>query len=318
MKRSQSLSRCPLLHLALVTAISSVAAASWGAVSAAASDKATVVNIWPGDAPGGTPDATGSEEKVREGKRGSHRDRFITNVTKPTITILRPTEHANGAAVVICPGGGYSWLAWDREGEDVGKWLNSLGLTAIFLKYRVAPAPGTRARMQPPPEPLQDAQRTLSLVRSKAAEWNLDPKRIGIMGFSAGGHLAAALATNFDRRSYKQIDAVDAVSCRPDFLVLGYPAYLVTDKTEALVAGIRVSKDCPPTFILVAENDPVSAVDSVAMYQALKKAGVRAELHVYATGGHGFGVGDGVTASWPGLCAAWMRNAGWLKPGSGK
>jgi acetyl esterase/lipase len=298
--------------------MSSVTAASWGAVPATAGDNATVVNIWPGEAPGGTPDAIGTEEKVREGKRGSHRDRFVTNVIKPTITTFRPTEHANGAAVVICPGGGYSWLAWDREGEDVAKWLNSLGVTGIILKYRVAPAPGRRVHPRPPAEPLQDAQRAISLIRSKASEWNLDPKRLGIMGFSAGGHLAASLATNFDRRAYKQVDAVDAGSCRPDFVMLGYPAYLVTDGTEALVAGMRVRKDCPPMFILVAGNDRVSAVDSLMMYQALKKAGVPAELHAYATGGHGFGMGDGVTASWPGLCAEWMRNAGWLKGGSAR
>src|SRR5579885_3239569 len=202
MKRQDSIERLSTFRFPVLAAIASVAAAWWLPPLAVADEKPRVVNIWPGQPPGGTPDSTGGEETVREGKRGTHRDRFLTNITKPTITILRPADHGNGAAVVICPGGGYSWLAWDREGEDIARWLNSLGVTGIVLKYRVAPAPGKHVRMQPPSEPLQDAQRALSLVRSKASEWNIDPKRIGIVGFSAGGHLAASLATHFDRRSY--------------------------------------------------------------------------------------------------------------------
>lgn len=305
MKSRVCLYRSGSPRLWLLTAISGVGLAWFGTLSATASEEPIVLNIWPGQPPGDSPGSIG-EENVREAEHGGHRDRFITNVTKPTITTFRPTGATNGTAVVICPGGGYSWLAWDREGETVAKWLNSLGVTGIILKYRVAPAAGSSQRSQPPPEPLQDAQRALSLVRSKASEWKLDPKRIGIIGFSAGGHLAAALATNSDLRTYKLLDAVDSVSCRPDFAVLIYPAYLITEGSEALVPMMRVRKDCPPTFFVHAANDHVLATNSVALFSALRHAGVPAELHVYATGGHGFGMGSGATASWPALCAEWM------------
>lgn len=311
MKRRSSLCRSLWLKSAVFAAIGLVVLPSVGKVHAA--EKPLVVDVWPGTAPGGTPGATG-KETVREGKRGNHRDRFLTNVIKPTLTVFRPAGRASGTAIIICPGGGYSSVAWDREGEDVANWLTSVGVTGIILKYRVAPAPGKTVHMQPPGEPLQDAQRALSLVRSKATEWNLDPKHIGILGFSAGGHLAASLASNYDRRAYQPIDTVDSVSCRPDFAVLGYPGYLVTDGTDNLAPTIHVRKEYPPTFIVVAADDRISATDSVVMYQALRKVGVSAELHIYATGGHGFGVGSGETASWPGLCAEWMRSGGWLKP----
>jgi acetyl esterase/lipase len=316
-KRRHGLFRFRLSGALLFMAVSSFAPGRFAAAPAAAAEKPTVVNVWPAEAPGGTPGASGSEE-VRERKDTAGPVRLITNVTKPTITIIRPTAHANGAAMLICPGGGYSFLAWDREGENVAKWLNSNGVTGIILKYRVAPAPGKSVHMQPPAEPLQDAQRALSLVRSKASEWDIDPKRIGVIGFSAGGHLATALETGFDHRAYQPIDAVDEVSCRPDFAVIVYPGYLVADGSDKLVPAIRVRKDCPPTFIVVAANDRISSVDSVVLYQALKKAGVPVELHVYTKGGHGFGVGSGATANWTTVCADWLRNQGLLESPSGR
>ena len=204
-------------------------------------------------------------------------------------------------------------LAWDLEGEEVAAWLRSLGVTGIVLKYRVPRRPD-QAKDNPPLGPLQDAQRAMSLVRSKAGEWNLDPKRIGILGFSAGGHLAAATATNFDRRAYETIDDVDKISCRPDFAVLIYPAYLIVKDKDELAPDIRVSKETPQIFLAHASNDSVKANNSVQMYLALKRAGVPSELHIYATGGHGFGLRPGPSpcSTWPERCGDWLRNQGFL------
>jgi acetyl esterase/lipase len=189
-----------------------------------AAEKPPVLNVWPGKAPG----VKGKigKEKTTKAKSPVGPITLVTNVSKPTLTVYRPKKAKDtGAAVLICPGGGYHVLAWDLEGVEVATWLNSLGVTGIVLKYRVPRPPGS-PKGKPPVGPLQDAQRALSLVRSKAKEWHLDPKRIGILGFSAGGHLTAAAATNFDKRAYSPIDEIDKVSCRPDFAVLVYPAYL--------------------------------------------------------------------------------------------
>jgi acetyl esterase/lipase len=243
---------------------------------------------------------------------------LVTNVSKPTLTVYRPERAKDtGAAVVICPGGGYHILAWDLEGVEVATWLNKLGVTGIVLKYRVPRPPGS-PKAKPPVGPLQDAQRALSLVRSKAKEWNLDPKRIGILGFSAGGHLTAAAATNFDKRAYSPVDKIDKVSCRPDFAVLVYPAYLTAPDKDRLASDIRVRKECPPMFFAHAGDDGVTAENSVRMYLALKQAGVTAELHVYASGGHGFGLRPSKhpCSTWPKRCAGWLRAQGFLKPTS--
>src|SRR5438132_1804502 len=198
---------------------------------AAGADKPLVVNLWPGKAP----DETGTigAERVRMSPKLDRKQvevteptRMVTNVTRPTITIYRPTKNkANGTAVLICPGGGYWNLYWQLEGEEVAAWLNSLGVTGIILKYRVPRRPGEPEK-EPARRPLQDAQRAVSLVRSNAKEWGIDPKRIGIVGFSAGGHLAVATATSFDKRTYEPSDDIDKVSCRPDFAVLVYSGYL--------------------------------------------------------------------------------------------
>jgi acetyl esterase/lipase len=246
--------------------------------------------------------------------------KLVTNVTKPTLTIYRPAkEKDTGAAVLICPGGGYHALYWQVEGEEVAAWLNSIGVTGIILKYRVPRRPG-EIKTEPAPRPLQDAQRAVSLTRSKAAEWRIDPKRIGIMGFSAGGHLAAATAVNFDKRTYAPVDAVDKVSCRPDFAIPVYPGYLrVKGDKDELVPSVRHIPEGTPPFLFVHGNDdPVggsNVANSVLMYLALKRAGVSAELHVFATARHGFGVrqsGHPVSA-WTRLCADWLREQGFLK-----
>jgi acetyl esterase/lipase len=269
-------------------------------------EKPQTLVVWPDKVPG---------EKGEIGPEKAERSKGvtrITNVTQPTLTVYRPAkEKDTGAAVVIAPGGGYNILAWDLEGEEVARWLNSLGVTGIVLKYRVPRRAGTKG---PPPQALMDAQRALSLVRSKAKDWDLDPGRIGMLGFSAGGHLTAWASTNFDRRAYEPLDAIDQVSCRPDFAVLVYPGGVVAPKQDELAPEIRVTKDTPPTFFAHAGDDRVRPENSVVMYLALKKAGVPAELHVYAAGGHGFGLRPSARpcSTWPQRCAEWMRAMGFL------
>jgi acetyl esterase/lipase len=277
-----------------------------------------VLDVWPGK----VPDDYGSigEETFRppwsEEAKGA---KWLTNVTKPTLTVYPPAPAKNtGAAAVICPGGGYWNLAWDLEGEEVAAWLNSLGMTGILLKYRVPRRPGQVVEL-PPPGPLQDAQRAMSLVRSQAAAWSIDPQRIGMIGFSAGGHLTAATATSFDRRTYPPLDAIDATSSRPDFAILAYPGYLVVKDTEVLAPSLRLATGTPPFFLVHATDDRVSPVThSAAMYLALRRAGVPAELHVYAAGGHGFGVrrSDLPVSTWSERCADWLRTLGVLTSGA--
>jgi acetyl esterase/lipase len=276
-------------------------------------DKPIVLKVWPGKAPGEY--AAIAEEKVLDQKPGEKPVKRLTNVSQPTLTIFRPAkEKDTGAAVLICPGGGYNILAWDLEGEEVAAWLNSIGVTGIVLKYRVPRRP-EQPKGSPPPGPLQDAQRALSLIRSQAQEHGIDPRRLGILGFSAGGHLAASASTNFDKRAYGPIDDVDKLSCRPDFTVLIYPAYLIGKSGDELAPDIRVRKECPPTFFAHAGDDPIKADNSVLTYLALKRAGVAAELHVYASGGHGFGLrpSDRPCSTWPQRCAAWLQAQGLLK-----
>ena len=215
---------------------------AWAAVGddrpAVGDDKPLVVELWPGK----VPDEVGGlgPEKVLMSPRLDRKQvevteptRMVTNVSRPSITLYRPAKDKDtGTAMVICPGGGYWNLYWQLEGEEVAAWLNSLGVTGVVLKYRV-PRHADEPKAEPARRPLQDAQRAVSLVRSRAKEWGIAPDRIGIVGFSAGGHLAIAAATNFDRRSYPARDAVDQVSCRPDFAVAVYPGYLKDkDKDE--------------------------------------------------------------------------------------
>ena len=287
-------------------------AAALGFAPPPAGEKPTTIDVWPGKPPGDKTDI--GAEKVTESKPGEFPVERITNVSLPTLTIFKPAKDLDtGAAVIVAPGGGYSILAWDLEGVEVARWLNSIGVTGIVLKYRVPRRPGSPPGA--PPQAEMDAQRAVSLVRSKAKELGIDPKRIGILGFSAGGHLTAWTCTNFDKRSYEPADAADNESCRPDFAVLIYPAYLAAKDGDGLAADIRVTKATPPTFIAVAANDGISAEGSARLFLALKRAGVPAELHEYASGGHGFGLrpSDKPCSTWPKLCAAWMKARGLLK-----
>ena len=264
-----------------------------------------VLNVWPDKAPGEIGKAE-PESKVppREGQKQNVIR--LTNVSVPTLSVYRP-EKSNGAAVVIAPGGGYNILAWDLEGTEVAEWLNTLGVTGIVLKYRV---PVKEPRLGP----LQDAQRALSLVRSKASEWQLDPKRIGMLGFSAGGNLAARACLQYDKRQYDAIDAVDQVSCRPDFGVLVYSAYLI-DADGKLKPDYQPTKETPPIFFAHAYNDGVKPENSIALFLAMKQIGVPAELHVYSSGGHGFGLrkSDQPVSTWPARCGDWMALSGLLE-----
>ena len=196
--------------------------------------------------------------------------KMVTNVSRPTITIYRPAKDKDtGTAVLICPGGGYWNLYWQLEGEEVAAWLNSLGVTGIILKYRVPRRPDD-TKGEPARRPFQDAQRAVSLVRSKAKEWGIDPRQIGIAGFSAGGHLAIATATNFDKRSYAPIDEIDKISCRPDFAVLVYSGYLKAKDEDELAPGLRIPAGTPPVFLVHGGADIISPpAHSVVMYLAL-------------------------------------------------
>lgn len=267
------------------------------------------IPLWPGGPPGETNTVLPERDTSKPGEglvAGKPLIR-LGHVSQPSITVYRP-EPANdtGVAVIVCPGGGYSILAMDLEGTEVCEWLNSIGVTGVLLKYRVPKRESG---------PLQDAQRALGLVRHRAKEWGLNPQRIGVLGFSAGGNLAAELSANHNARAYPIVDDADAASCRPDFQLLVYPAYLVQkDDPQKIAPAVTVTSNTPPTFLLMAVDDPVRVENVLGYSLALKQSKVPFELHVYPTGGHGYGLrqtSERVTL-WPDLAAQWMKSQGWL------
>ena len=273
------------------------------------------VNVWPGKPPAETKELPPEADQTKPDDRLIAGRRIIKlgNVSTPQLTIHRPSiDKDTGAAVVICPGGGHHILAYDLEGTEVAEWLNEIGVTGIVLKYRVPFRDPDKRWLSA----VQDGQRAMSLVRSRAAEWGLDPKRIGMLGFSAGGQVAGLVSILHEQRQYEPHDDVDKVSSRPDFAVLIYPGGLDEPKQAKLRDEVQVSKDSPPMFFVHAFDDNVSVLNTLLFATELKKVGVPAEVHVYAKGGHGYGLrhvdGQPVT-DWPKPCAAWLKTTGIIK-----
>lgn len=273
------------------------------------------IKLWPGKAPGDK-DPIGEEKdltKPTDNKVGGVHVTRLGNVSEPTITFYpAPKDKNTGAAVLVCPGGGYNILAYDLEGSEVCEWLNSIGVNAVLVKYRVPKRPGAE-RHAPP---LQDVQRAMGIVRSKAAEWGIDAQRVGILGFSAGGHLSAVASNNYEQRSYEKVDAADELGCRPDFSILIYPAYLtVKEQGDKLAPELPVNAKTPPTFLAMTGDDGVRVESALFYYLALKNAKVPAEMHLYPTGGHGYGLrpSQHMVTTWPKRVEEWMTTSGLLR-----
>jgi acetyl esterase/lipase len=265
------------------------------------------VHLWANGAPG-SEGKTGQE--VDEPPNSSHGYLKVTGVHKPSLTVyLPPREKANGAAIVIAPGGGHAFLNFDQEGLNVADYLNSIGVAGFVLKYRLAREPGSTYQIET--HALGDAQRAIRLIRSRADEWHVNPARVGIMGFSAGGEVAALAATRFDAGKPDSADPIDRMSSRPDFDVLIYPGIRANNYT--------IPKDMPPTFMLCADNDRGPSNALAGLYPMLKAAGIQTEVHVYATGGHGFGLNPNtknpspVAMTWHLRLGDWLRDIGMLK-----
>ncbi len=282
----------------------------------------TQVPIWPGAVPDAQ-SVPGPEYVVRsKGLIGGKPVVSVYNVSQPTMTVYSPTVKNTGVAVVVFPGGGFEILAMDLEGTEVCDWLTSRGITCVLLKYRVPSLPyDWHCKCRPDglaqsTLPLEDAQRTMGLVRLHAAEWRIDPHKIGVLGFSAGGYLVAEISTKFQRRLYAPVDAADKQSCRPDFAVGVYPGHLwAGGEAWKLNPNVPVTRETPPTFLVQAEDDNVDGVNqSVAYYIALKNAGVPVEMHLYAQGGHAFGLRRTKLpiTRWPRLVETWLKTIGVL------
>lgn len=260
--------------------------------------------LWPAGAPG-SEGITAKEVVVDRGKDGIH-NRSVSQIHNPSLTVYLPAkEKATGAAMIICPGGGHRYLAIDHEGYDVAQWFNGIGVAGFVLKYRLAKDEGSSYKVDV--HALQDGLRAIRLVRSRAVEWGIDPARVGMIGFSAGGEVTALAGIRFDKGNDSAPDPVERQSSRPDFLILAYPGILPEKLT--------VTKETPPSFLVHADDDRLSAERSANFYLALKKAGVAGELHIYAHGGHGFGMRNRPlpVSSWPGRLQDWMNDLKFLE-----
>ncbi len=274
----------------------------------ASSRQATVVKLWPGE-PAGLPSVTNGEEvdtqKATDRLIAGKSVMKIANVSQPEMHVYL-AEASNGATCVICPGGGFNILAWDLEGVEVAQWLNSIGVNAIVLKYRVPTmSHGKQGRYD---GPVNDAQRALSTARANADRWKIDKDQVGILGFSAGGLTAAVVSIAGGTRNYEPMDAIDQQPCNADFAILAYPAYMVDDEGK-LSSEFSISAKTPPTFLVHAQDDQVTCLSSVALFAALKAADVQSELHIFSTGGHGYGLRESEAAvtRWPLLAEQWMK-----------
>lgn len=275
----------------------------------------SVLRVWPESAPGerGTLPEESDSTKPTDGLVAGQRVIRLANVQSPTLTIFTPgPEQKTGAAVLVCPGGGYNILAMDLEGTETCRWLNSIGVTAALLKYRVP-----RREGRPPHEaPLQDAQRALNLLRSQAAALGFDPSRIGCLGYSAGGNLCGLLSTRFSQLTYERVDAADELAPRPDFCMLIYPAYLIDAKDRSkLSESFQIPADAPPMFLTMAQDDPLGCENVLVPAMELNRLKIPFGLHVFPSGGHGYGhrsTGK-PSAQWTDQAEAWLRERGYLK-----
>ena len=303
-KHSQSLTLASLL--AIVSTLTNIVGAREPDVS---------IDIWPEFAPGETTRETGTALPPRPSDNPPATR--IKDITRPQLHIFKPTaEASNGTAVLIFPGGGYSYVVVDKEGSEAAEWLNGLGITAIVVYYRTKAEPTTIRDPSLPDHaerPLQDGQRAISLIRQRAGDWGIKTDRIGVLGFSAGGQAGAFVTTRFADRAYDPLDAIDEVSCRPDFSMLLYPWNLYDAKTGTLAETVMVTERTPPTFLVHTHDDGVTSLSSVMLYAALKKQGIHSELHIYQTGGHGYGlrpVENSNVDTWPARAADWLRGQG--------
>jgi acetyl esterase/lipase len=293
-----------LFCVALLTIPSTPARAASAPTTAPATAPVTqpaalaTVDVWPAGKMPGRP-ATQPEADRPPKADGFRR---ITNVSRPTLSVFpAPKSDRPAPAMIVCPGGGYSYVVIDKEGTEIAAWLNANGITAIVLKYRV---PHNREGA------LQDVQRALSLARAHAGEWNVDPKRLGVIGFSAGGNLSAKASTLFDQRAYRPIDEIDQQPCRPDFAVLVYPAYL-DDKNGHVAPDLNLKADIPPTLIVHSEDDRTFVPGSKLYHAALEEAKKPNEFMLYPTGGHGYALHcDRDARAWPDACLAWLHKIG--------
>ena len=265
------------------------------------SQKKDIIYLWPGKVPG---ELKEKQDPVLDPARKANEVRFA-EITNPAVEIYLPDPSVrNGAGVIICPGGAYRILAYDKEGTEIAAWLNKLGYTAFVLQYRI---PDKQEGA------LQDAQRAIRLVRRNATKWNLDPEKIGIMGFSAGGSLSARTSTHFNKKTYTPVDEGDSLSSRPTFAMLIYPAYLDQGPDKTLTPELKLTKDTPPIFIFQTADDQYGN-SALVMASALRDAKLPVELHILPTGGHGYGLRPGKPApdTWPVLAEKWLKDV--LKP----
>lgn len=283
--------------------------------SLSAAAEKPVIELWPEGLP---PDAKPVPADRIAKLKAKQTDERITYVAEPSLTIY-PAEddQANGCGIVICPGGGYNILAWPKEGLELAEWFNGFGVTAAVLKYRVP----RRDPERPHWEPLQDAQRAMRIMRGKAGEWNVDPDRIGIMGFSAGGHLTVMAGTHYSEKTYPPVDAMDQLSARPDFMCPIYAAYLGNDYRDGrpeIGSLVTITEQTPPAFMAVTLDDRYRGVQAALLLARFKEAGVPAEAHIYSVGGHGYGIrpSDLPVSTWHLRLKDWMRVSGFLKQGT--
>jgi len=299
----------PLLNRHIVC--SAVASIGVFLTSFAFAEDHAELEIWPGDLPAGSVQMAPKMITKLKSELTQERIRFVE---RATLTVYpAPKKIANGCAIIICPGGGYNILAWPKEGLEVAEWFNSIGVTAFVLKYRVPRRNPDKIHW----EPMQDVQRAIRFVRHRAKQWNIDPERIGTLGFSAGGHLTVMSGVQYKTKSYDRVDEADDLSCRPDFICPIYAAYLgdkYNDRVAELGPLVTVTKDTPPTFMAVTWDDSMRGAQSALLFARLRERGVPAELHAYAKGGHGYGMrpSDNPVSKWNEQLHAWLKSSGFL------